>query len=292
MIAVQVLNGLMEGMMLFLIASGLTLIFGITRIVNFAHGSFYMLGAFLTYQTMPYLAPDTAGGFALAVLVAAVTVAVLGMAFEVLVLRRIYGADDSLQLIITLALVLVIRDVVRAIWGPSNVTVPMPADLSGALQVGGSYFPVFQLVVFGMGLVVVLLMIAAIRYTRAGILLRAAADDRGMVALLGINQARIFTGVFTAGCFLAGLAGGLAAPFGNVNYLLDTTVIVMAFIVVVIGGLGNIRGAIVGALLIGMTRALAQQFAPDWTNLLTYALLILTLIVRPEGLFNRRGRQA
>jgi branched-chain amino acid transport system permease protein len=257
-------------MMLFLIASGLTLIFGITRIVNFAHGSFYMLGAFLTYQTMPYLAPDTAGGFALAVLVAAVTVAVLGMAFEVLVLRRIYGADDSLQLIITLALVLVIRDVVRAIWGPSNVTVPMPADLSGALQVGGSYFPVFQLVVFGMGLIVVLLMIAAIRYTRAGILLRAAADDRGMVALLGINQARIFTGVFTAGCFLAGLAGGLAAPFGNVNYLLDTTVIVLAFIVVVIGGLGNLYGALAAALGVGVMKGIGVLYFPRLSMVLIF----------------------
>lgn len=283
MIAVQVLNGLMEGMMLFLIASGLTLIFGITRIVNFAHGSFYMLGAFLTYQTMPYLAPDTAGGFALAVLVAAVTVAVLGMAFEVLVLRRIYGADDSLQLIITLALVLVIRDVVRAIWGPSNVTVPMPADLSGALQVGGSYFPVFQLVVFGMGLVVVLLMIAAIRYTRAGILLRAAADDRGMVALLGINQARIFTGVFTAGCFLAGLAGGLAAPFGNVNYLLDTTVIVMAFIVVVIGGLGNLYGALAAALGVGVMKGIGVLYFPRLSMVLIFLIMAGVLVLRSMG---------
>jgi branched-chain amino acid transport system permease protein len=283
MIAVQILNGLMEGMMLFLIASGLTLIFGITRIVNFAHGSFYMLGAFLTYQTMPYLAPDTAGGFALAVLVAAVTVAVLGMAFEVLVLRRIYGADDSLQLIITLALVLVIRDVVRAIWGPSNVTVPMPADLSGALQVGGSYFPVFQLVVFGMGLIVVLLMIAAIRYTRAGILLRAAADDRGMVALLGINQARIFTGVFTAGCFLAGLAGGLAAPFGNVNYLLDTTVIVLAFIVVVIGGLGNLYGALAAALGVGVMKGIGVLYFPRLSMVLIFLIMAGVLVLRSMG---------
>jgi branched-subunit amino acid ABC-type transport system permease component len=283
MIAVQILNGLMEGMMLFLIASGLTLIFGITRIVNFAHGSFYMLGAFLTYQAMPYLAPDTVGGFAAAVLAAALAVAGLGLLFELLVLRRIYGADDLLQLIITVALVLVIRDVVRAIWGPNNVSVPMPADLSGALQFGGSFFPVFQLVVFGVGLLVVILMIAAIRYTRAGILLRAATDDRGMVALLGINQARIFTGVFTAGCFLAGLAGGLAAPFGNVNYLLDTTVIVMAFIVVVIGGLGNLYGALAAALAVGVLKGIGVLYFPRLSMVLIFLIMAGVLVLRSLG---------
>jgi len=163
----------------------------------------------------------------------------------------------------------------------------MPADLSGALQVGGSYFPVFQLVVFGMGLIVVLLMIAAIRYTRAGILLRAAADDRGMVALLGINQARIFTGVFTAGCFLAGLAGGLAAPFGNVNYLLDTTVIVMAFIVVVIGGLGNLYGALAAALGVGVMKGIGVLYFPRLSMVLIFVLIFLimagVLVLRSMG---------
>jgi len=131
MLAAQLLNGLMEGMMLFLIASGLTLIFGITRIVNFAHGSFYMLGAFLTYQLMPHLGGGTLAGFALSVLLAALVVGLLGVVFEMTVLRRIYGADDLLQLIITVALVLVLRDVVKAIWGPNDVSVPMPAALSG-----------------------------------------------------------------------------------------------------------------------------------------------------------------
>ena len=283
MIAVQILNGLMEGMMLFLIASGLTLIFGITRIVNFAHGSFYMLGAFLTYQVMPHLMPETVGGFALSVLAAALAVAVLGMLFEVLVLRRIYGADDLLQLIITVALVLIVRDLVRAVWGPNNVSVPMPTDLSGALQIGGSFFPMFQLAVFGVGLIVVIVMVAVIRYTRAGILLRAATDDRGMVALLGINQARIFTGVFTVGSFLAGLAGGLAAPFGNVNYLLDTTVIVMAFIVVVIGGLGNLYGALAAALAVGVLKGVGVLYFPRMSMVLIFLIMAGVLVIRSMG---------
>ena len=283
MIAVQILNGLLEGMMLFLLASGLTLIFGVSRIVNFAHGSFYMLGAFLTYEVMPHVMPDTVGGYALAVLAAALAVAVLGMLFEVLVLRRIYGADDLLQLIITVALVLIVRDLVRAVWGPANVSVPMPSDLAGALQIGGTYFPMFQLAVFGVGLVVIIIMVAAIRYTRAGILLRAATDDRGMVALLGINQARIFTGVFTVGSFLAGLAGGLAAPFGNVNYLLDTTVIVMAFIVVVIGGLGNLYGALAAALAVGVLKGVGVLYFPRMSMMLIFLIMAGVLVVRSMG---------
>jgi len=283
MLAVQLVNGLMEGMMLFLIASGLTLIFGITRIVNFAHGSFYMLGAFLAYELMPHLLPGTVAGFALSVLVAALVVALLGLLFEVLVLRRIYGADELLQLIITVALVLIVRDLVRAVWGPNDVSVPMPADLSGALKIGGTFFPVYQLVVFGVGLAVLAVMLAAMRFSRAGILLRAATDDRGMVALLGINQARIFTGVFAVGSFLAGLAGGLAAPFGNVNYLLDTTVIVLAFIVVVIGGLGNLYGALAAALAVGVMKGLGVLYFPRLSMVLIFLIMAGVLVLRSLG---------
>lgn len=283
MIAVQIVNGLMEGMMLFLIASGLTLIFGITRIVNFAHGSFYMLGAFLTYQVSPYLLPGTVGGFVLSVLIAALCMMLLGTLFELLVLRRIYGSDDLMQLIITVALVLVIRDAVRMIWGRNDVVVSMPEGLSGALQIGGSFFPVFQLAIFGAGVLVLAVMVMVIRFTRAGILLRAATDDRGMVALLGINQSLIFTGVFAVGSFLAGLAGGLAAPFGNINYLLDTTVIVTAFIVVVIGGLGNLYGALAAALAVGVLKGLGVLYFPRLSMVLIFLIMAGVLIVRSLG---------
>ena len=283
MIAVQIVNGLMEGMMLFLIASGLTLIFGVTRIVNFAHGSFYMLGAFLTYQLVPVLLPQTLAGFALAVLIAALAVALLGALFEILVLRRIYAADDLMQLIVTVALVLVVRDAVRMVWGRNDVVVPMPPALSGALHFGGSYFPYFQLAIFAAGVAVLLAMVGVIRYTRAGILLRAATDDRGMVALLGIDQARIFTGVFAVGSFLAGLAGGLASPFGNVNYLLDTTVIVTAFIVVVIGGLGNLYGALGAALAVGVLKGIGVLYYPRLSMVLIFLIMAGVLVVRSLG---------
>jgi branched-chain amino acid transport system permease protein len=283
MVAAQLLNGLMEGMMLFLIASGLTLIFGISRIVNFAHGSLYMLGAFLAYQLMPMFGGNTVAGFAASVLISALVVAFLGLIFEVLVLRRIYGADDLLQLIITLALVLILRDVVKAIWGANDVTVPMPEALSGALKIGTTYLPVFQITVFSIGLAVVAVMVGIMQFTRAGVLLRAATDDRGMVALLGINQAWIFSAVFAIGCFLAGLAGALSAPFGNVNYLLDTNVIVMAFVVVVIGGLGSLTGALVAALAVGMVKGLGVLYFPRLSMILIFLIMAGVLVIRSLG---------
>jgi branched-chain amino acid transport system permease protein len=283
MVAAQLLNGLMEGMMLFLIASGLTLIFGISRIVNFAHGSLYMLGAFLAYQLMPMFGGNTVAGFALSVLISALVVAFLGLIFEMLVLRRIYGADDLLQLIITLALVLILRDVVKAIWGANDVTVPMPDALSGAFRIGATYLPVFQITVFSIGLAVVAIMVGIMQFTRAGVLLRAATDDRGMVALLGINQAWIFSAVFAIGCFLAGLAGALSAPFGNVNYLLDTNVIVMAFVVVVIGGLGSLTGALVAALAVGMVKGLGVLYFPRLSMILIFLIMASVLVVRSLG---------
>ncbi len=283
MLAIQIVNGLTEGMMIFLIASGLTLIFGITRIVNFAHGSFYMLGAFLSYTLVPLLHPGSMLGFAVSVVVAALVVAVLGALFEMLVLRRVYASADLMQLVVTVALVLVVRSVVRTIWGPDNVVVPMPDALAGGLSVGDSTFPVFPLAAFAVGVAVLAAMVAVIRFTRAGILLRAATDDRGMVALLGINQARIFTGVFAAGSFLAALAGGLAAPYGNVNFMLDTTMIVTAFVVVVIGGLGSLYGALVAALAVGVLKGVSVLYAPRLSMVLIFAIMAGVLIVRSLG---------
>ncbi len=283
MILIQLANGLMEGMTLFLIASGLTLIFGVTRIINFAHGSLYMLGAFLTYDLVPLIAPGTVWGFFAAAALAACAVAVLGIVFEMLVLRRIYGADSLMQLIVTVALVLIVRDIVRMVWGPNSVTVPMPDVLMGAIVIGDNYFPMFPIVVFAAGLAVVLGMIWVIYFTRAGIVLRAGTDDRGMVALLGVNEKLIFTGVFAAGAFLAGLAGGLAAPYGEVNHLLDTTIIVSAFIVCVIGGLGNLYGALAGALVVGVTKALGVMYFPRLSMVLIFLIMAAVLTARSLG---------
>lgn len=280
MLFVQVLQGLMEGVFLFLIASGLTLIFGVSRIVNFAHGSFYMLGAYLTYQLQPHIASGTAVGFLGCILICGILVAVIGVIFEVFLLRRVYDVEELMQLVLTIAAVLIIRDVTKFIWGLDDVTVRLPQALAGALVVGETWLPTYQLVMVGVGSVIVLVAWVLLKFTRAGIVLRAATDDRGMVALLGVNQAYVFTGVFALGSFLAGIAGGLASAFESINYLLDTRVIVPAFIVVVIGGLGNFYGALLAALTVGVVKALALLWAPELSMVLVFLLMAIVLLTR------------
>ncbi len=280
MLFVQVLQGVMEGIFLFLIASGLTLIFGVSRIVNFAHGSFYMVGAFLTYQIYPWIAEGTALGFFATIVICGLLVAALGLLFEIFLLRRVYHAEELMQLVLTLAAVLIIRDATKFIWGLDDVTVSLPDALAGAAVVGGTYLPTYQLVMVGVGVVVLAAVWGFLKFTHAGIILRAATDDRGMVALLGINQAHVFSSVFAIGCFLAGIAGGFAAAFESINYLLDTRVIVLAFIVVVIGGLGNLYGALYASLAVGILKALGLLFAPRLSMVIIFLLMAVVLLIR------------
>jgi len=280
MLVVQVLQGLMEGVGLFLIASGLTLIFGVSRIVNFAHGSFYMLGAFFTYSIYPYIAYGSVLGFYGSVLLCGVLVAIVGLLFEVLVLRRVYGQEELMQLVMTVAAVLILRDVVKFIWGKEDLAVPLPRALAGAIVIKGTYFPTYQLAMVALGIAVLGLTWLMLRYTRMGIILRAATDDRGMVALLGINQAHVFTAVFAVGSFLAGIAGGLMSAFETINYLLDSRIIVTAFIVVVIGGLGNLYGALAGAIAVGVVKALGLLYAPRLSMVLIFLLMASVLMTR------------
>ncbi|MBI3991679.1 MAG: branched-chain amino acid ABC transporter permease [Candidatus Lambdaproteobacteria bacterium] len=280
MIAIQVLQGLMEGVTLFLIASGLTLIFGVSLVINFAHGSFYMLGAFLTYQLYPHILYRTVPGFYITIILCGLIVAVLGLLFEVLLMRRVYHTEHLMQLVVTIAGVLIIRDLVKVIWGVNEAASPVPDALAGAVVIGGNYIPSYQLAMVAVGIVVLILMYAALNYTRAGIILRAATDDRGMVALLGINQAYVFSGVFFVGSFLAGVAGGLAASFEAVDYLLDTRVIINAFIVVIIGGLGSLSGALIGAIAVGVLKALGLLWVPEISFVGAYLLVAVVLMVR------------
>ena len=280
MILVQVLQGVMEGIFLFLIASGLTLIFGVSRIVNFAHGSFYMVGAFLTYQIYPFIAEGTTLGFFVTIAICGLLVAALGLLFEVFLLRRVYHAEELMQLVLTLAAVLIIRDVTKFIWGLDDVSVSLPDALAGAAVIGGTYLPTYQLVMVGVGVAVLAAVWSFLKFTHAGIILRAATDDRGMVALLGTNQAHVFSWVFAIGCFLAGIAGGFAAAFESINYLLDTRVIVLAFIVVVIGGLGNFYGALYASLAVGILKALGLLFAPRLSMVIIFLLMAVVLLIR------------
>ena len=286
LLLVQLLNGLANAMFLFLIASGLSLIFGVTRIVNFAHGSFYMLAAYFTYSLAAAL-PLGPAAFYAAALLAALLVAALGGLVEVLLLRRVYRAPELYQLLLTFALVLVVADAVRFFWGADNKTGPVAPGLAGSVPIAGQLFPSYDLAVIIFGPLVALGLWLVFHRTRWGILIRAATQDREMVAALGVDQRRLFTGVFVLGSFLAGLGGALQVPRLALTTVMDTTVIVEAFVVVVIGGMGSVWGALLASLLIGVLNAYGVLVLPKASIVLMFVVMAVVLIVRPWGLLGR-----
>jgi len=286
LLLVQLLSGLANAMFLFLVASGLSLIFGVTRIVNFAHGSFYMLAAYLTYSLAAAL-PLGPGAFYAGALLAAVLVAGLGGLVEVLLLRRVYRAPELYQLLLTFALVLIAADAVRLLWGADNKTGPPAPGLAGSVPVAGQLFPSYDLAVIAFGPLVALGLWVVFHRTRWGVLIRAATQDREMVAALGVDQSRLFTGVFVLGSFLAGLGGALQVPRVALTTVMDTTVIVEAFVVVVIGGMGSVWGALLASLLIGVLNAYGVLVLPKISIVLMFLVMAVVLIVRPWGLLGR-----
>jgi branched-chain amino acid transport system permease protein len=283
---VQLLSGLANAMFLFLIASGLSLIFGVTRIVNFAHGSFYMLAAYLTYSLAATL-PGGPAAFYLAALLAALLVAGLGGLVEVLLLRRVYRAPELYQLLLTFALVLVVADAVRYLWGADNKTGPPAPGLAGSVPILGQLFPSYDLAVIVFGPLVALGLWLLFHRTRWGILIRAATQDREMVAALGVDQSRLFTSVFVLGSFLAGLGGALQVPRLALTTVMDTSIIVEAFVVVVIGGMGSVWGALLASLLIGVLNAYGVLLLPKAAIVLIFVVMAVVLVVRPWGLLGR-----
>ena len=277
-------------MVLFLIASGLTLIFGVTRIVNFAHGSFYMLAAYLDVLARQAL-PLGAASFYVGALLAALAVALAGGLFEVALLRRVYRAPELYQLLLTFALVLVVTDAVTFIWGADNKTGPEAPGLSGSVPLFGQLFPTYDLAMIAFGPLVALGLWLVFYRTRWGVLIRAATQDREMVAALGVDQARLFTGVFVLGSFLAGLAGALQVPRVPLTTVMDTAVIVEAFVVVVIGGMGSVWGALLASLLIGVLNAFGILILPRVSIVLIFVVMAAVLIVRPWGLLGRPEAQ-
>jgi len=284
--ALQSLAGLANAMFLFLVAAGLSLIFGVSRIVNFAHGSFYMLAAYLTHTLLAVL-PDSPVRFWLALLLAPLAVAVLGGLIEVALLRRIYHAPELYQLLLTFGLVLIAGDAVRFIWGTENRSVPLPAALAGSVSVLGQPFPAYYLLVVALGPLVTVALWALFYRTRWGVLLRAATADREMVAALGVDQRRLFTAVFVFGSWLAGLGGALAAPLVALGPGMDTTIIVEAFVVVVVGGMGSFGGSLLAALLIGELSSFGILVHERASLILVFLLMALVLVVRPWGLLGR-----
>ncbi len=288
-LAIQALNGLASASSLFITACGLTIVFGVTRIVNFAHGSLYMLGAYFAATLVPRLLALSPGplGFWTGILAAALAVGLLGVLLEVLLLRRIYRVPELFQLLATFGVVLVVQDLVVQIFGPEDILGPRAPGLRAPVEILGRRFPSYELVLIAAGPLVLGLVWLLLRRTRFGVLVRAATQDREMVAALGVNQAVLFTGTLFLGAFLAGLGGALQTPRAPAHTGMDLSIIAEAFVVTVVGGMGSVPGAFLAALVIGQLQAFGILIFPKITLVVVFLLMAFVLVVRPNGLFGR-----
>jgi branched-chain amino acid transport system permease protein len=299
----QFLNGIQLGMLLFLLAAGLTLIFGIMDLVNLAHGSLYMLGAYFAATFA-----DWTDSFLLGALLALAATAITGMLLEVIAVRRLYGRSHLDHVLGTFGLLLFFNELVRLIWGPAGMTLSLPSEMLNAVEVlPGLFYPLYRLVIIGVTLVVALLLYLLIMRTRLGMLIRAGASNREMVGALGVNIKLLYTMIFGLGAALAGFAGLMQAPILTVQIGMGENILIAAFVVVTIGGIGSIRGAFVAALLVGLADTIGRTFVPDLlrtflsesassslgralSSMMIYLVMALVLIARPEGLFPAAGK--
>ena len=285
-IARQFLAGLSNGAVLFLVAAGLSLIFGVSRIINFAHGAIYMLGGYFAWTIVGATSRDLPT-FLLAILFSTVASFIFGVVFEMVFLRRIYRSEQAFQLLVTFGLVLMLGDAVRLIWGREENSGLAPAGIDGALRFLGLAMPKYRIFLIVAGAVVCIALWFMLYRTRLGVLIRAATVDRDMLQALGVRTDRIFTLVFGLGCGLAGLAGGLSVPIVAIGPGLHSQVLIEAFAVVVIGGMGSFPGALVGALLLGQVNAFGVLALPALAVVLPFLVMTLVLMFRPLGLFGR-----
>jgi branched-chain amino acid transport system permease protein len=303
LLIVQILNGLQLGVLLFLIAAGLTLVFGVMDFINLAHGVQYMLGAYLAVAFY-----GLTGSFLLALPLALLASLAFGLLLEFLVFRHLYARDHLDQLIATFGIILFLNHGVRIVWGAAPLSLPVPDLLSGVVVLmPGLLYPVWRLVIIGSGFAVAAGLYALVTFTRTGMLVRAGASNARMVSALGVNIERLFMIVFGFGTMLAGFAGIMIAPILSVEPGMGDNILILAFVVIVIGGIGSIRGAFVAALLIGLVDTLGRSFSvdilrlvmapsparmvgPAIASMLIYVLMAVILFVRPAGLFPAKGR--
>ena len=294
----QCLNGLQFGLLLFLLAAGLTLVFGIMDLVNLAHGSLYMLGAYFAATFVAWTDSFIAG----AVLALAATL-VAGMAVEVVALRRLYGRDHLDHVLGTFGLILFFNELVRLIWGPAGLSLPLPTWLIYPVEIlPGFFYPTYRIAIIVTALVVALFLYVLVMRTRLGMLIRAGASNREMTGALGVNINLLYTLVFGLGAALAGLAGLMQAPILTVQIGMGENILILAFVVIIIGGIGSIRGAFIAAILVGLIDTIGRAFLPDLlrlilssrgastvapalSSMLIYLLMAIVLVLRPEGLF-------
>ena len=278
----QLLSGFSRSMLLFLISSGLTLILGVLGVVNFAHGSLYMLGAYLCFTVTSVVA--SVYNFWFSLLIVPVLVGIIGGVIECTLLRRIYKAEEIMQMLLTYGIVLIVADLVRIVWGVDNKIIPHPPGLDGSIRIGNFYFPKYSLFVIAAGPFIALFLWFIIYKTQFGKKIRAVTEDREMASCLGIDISSLFTLVFMIGCYLAGLGGALAAPFSAITLGMDVSIIIESFVVVVIGGLGNIWGALIGTIILGVAHAFGILVLPRLAMVSIFIIMALVLIVRPWGL--------
>lgn len=303
LLIIQLLNGIQLGLLLFLVASGLTLVFGILDFVNLAHGALYMIGAFICASLTYAL-----GNFIIAVLVAVPITALVGLVIERVVARPLYARDHLDQVLATFGLILVLDTAVHLIWGPQGMSVPLPSYLQGQIQLsGGLVLPTFRLVIIFTGLAAAGGLFWLVNYTRLGMLIRAGASNRTMVSALGINIQLLFSLVFALGAALAGLAGMLIAPITEASIGMGNSIIITAFVVIIVGGIGSMKGAFLAAILIGLIDTLGRSYldnlfelfmspvaaensAPAISAMLIYIIMAAVLAFRPQGLFPPKVR--
>lgn len=297
----QLMNGLQLGLLLFLLASGLTLIFGIMDFINLAHGSFYMIGAYFCGTIVAIT-----GSFIAGVLLGLVGVFVVGALVERFIVRHLYLRDHLDHVLVTFGLILIFDTLIHLLWGPSGMAIPLPEVLNGQVGIGSLELPTYRLVIIFAGLLVAALLFFLVTRTRLGMLIRAGASNRGMVEALGVNINRLFLIVFALGTAMAGLAGMLIAPITEASIGMGNDIIIIALVVVIVGGIGSIRGAFYAALIIGMIDTMSRSYldyllllvmpsnyaetaAPAMSAMLVYILMAAVLAFRPQGLFPPAG---
>jgi branched-chain amino acid transport system permease protein len=282
-IALQFFSGLLKAMFLFLLASGLSLIFGVSRVLNVMHGAFYALGAYIVL-TVSRMTPLGLGVFALAVIAAGMLLGALGAAFEIAVLRRVYPAGMLFVALVTFGGLLIIEETIKIVWTADLAAVPRPPALAGAVVLGATRLPAYNLALLGIGTAIAAGLWLVVERTRFGLLVRAAAIDREMLSALGVNVPRIYTLTFAFGTCLAAVAGALAAPMVSLSPSMGSLIIIETFAVVVIGGLGSLPGSLIGALIVGEFEAFGIIVAPEIALPLLYLVMAAILIARPTGL--------
>ena len=299
----QCLNGLQFGLLLFLLAAGLTLVFGIMDLVNLAHGSLYMLGAYFAATFTAWTDSFVAGA-----LLALLATLLLGMILEMVALRPLYGRDHLDHVLGTFGLILFFNELVRMVWGPAGLSLPLPTWLIYPVELlPGLFYPTYRIAIIVVALVVALFLYVLVMHTRLGMLIRAGASNREMTGALGININLLYTLVFGLGAALAGLAGLMQAPILTVQIGMGENILILAFVVIIIGGIGSIRGAFIAAVLVGLIDTVGRAFLPDllrlvlssrgastvapaMSSMMIYLLMAIVLVLRPEGLFPASGK--